>query len=177
MKAVLAAAPILIAYLGGGSGLPVAEQCAWALGASPAAAAATAAAAAGSAAAAAAAHALQGRVGWIGERKLCCTMLLHNRLLQPISTTTAPSLHPGNIAAEDFEFRQTLIANGVVRPLAQLVVGARRALDAGGERGARKAGGGRPARPRADMRGPTANRALGLLLFLPSCRPRELRSR
>lgn len=32
MKAVLAAAPILIAYLGGGSGLPVAEQCAWALG-------------------------------------------------------------------------------------------------------------------------------------------------
>lgn len=32
VKAVLAAAPILIAYLGGGSGLPVAEQCAWALG-------------------------------------------------------------------------------------------------------------------------------------------------
>ena len=33
VKAVLAAAPALIAYLGGGSGLPVAEQCAWALGA------------------------------------------------------------------------------------------------------------------------------------------------
>lgn len=32
VKAVLSAAPILIAYLGGGSGLPVAEQCAWALG-------------------------------------------------------------------------------------------------------------------------------------------------
>lgn len=32
VKAVLAAAPILIAYVGGGSGLPVAEQCAWALG-------------------------------------------------------------------------------------------------------------------------------------------------
>lgn len=39
----------------------------------------------------------------------------------------------GNIAAEDFEFRQTLIANGVIRPLAQLVVGARKALEAGGE--------------------------------------------
>lgn len=32
VKAVLPAAPILIAYLGGGSGLAVAEQCAWALG-------------------------------------------------------------------------------------------------------------------------------------------------
>lgn len=41
-------------------------------------------------------------------------------------------LHPGNIAAEDFEFRQTLIANGVVRPLAQLLVGARKALDNNG---------------------------------------------
>ncbi|KAI3431378.1 hypothetical protein D9Q98_004432 [Chlorella vulgaris] len=68
VKAVLAAAPILIAYLGGGSGLPVAEQCAWAL---------------------------------------------------------------GNIAAEDFDFRQTLIANGVVRPLAGLLVGAAKALDSG----------------------------------------------
>ncbi|KAL4440465.1 hypothetical protein ABPG75_003466 [Micractinium tetrahymenae] len=72
VKAVLSAAPILIAYLGGGSGLPVAEQCAWAL---------------------------------------------------------------GNIAAEDFDFRQTLVANGVVRPLAQLVVGARQALDKGADDG------------------------------------------
>ncbi|KAL4419366.1 hypothetical protein ABPG77_001593, partial [Micractinium sp. CCAP 211/92] len=56
----------------GGSGLPVAEQCAWAL---------------------------------------------------------------GNIAAEDFEFRQTLVANGVVRPLARLLVGARQALDKGADDG------------------------------------------
>ena len=32
VKAVLPAAPLLIAYLGGGSGLAVAEQAAWALG-------------------------------------------------------------------------------------------------------------------------------------------------
>jgi hypothetical protein len=32
VKAVVPAAPVLIAYLGGGSGLAVAEQCAWALG-------------------------------------------------------------------------------------------------------------------------------------------------
>ncbi len=36
VKAVVPAAPVLIAYLGGGSGLAVAEQCAWALGASSA---------------------------------------------------------------------------------------------------------------------------------------------
>eukprot|EP00887_Chlorella_sp_A99_P002376 scaffold10.g2376.t1 len=58
VKAVLPAAPLLITYLGGGSGLAVAEQCAWAL---------------------------------------------------------------GNIAAEDFAFRQTLIANGATRPLAGLL--------------------------------------------------------
>jgi hypothetical protein len=32
VKAVLGAAPVLIAYLGGGAGPAVAEQCAWALG-------------------------------------------------------------------------------------------------------------------------------------------------
>jgi hypothetical protein len=48
----------------------------------------------------------------------------------------------GNIAAEDFDFRQTLIANGAVRPLSQLLVGARRALDSktGGPRRAQTSG-------------------------------------
>jgi hypothetical protein len=59
VRAVVPAAPLLIAYLGGGQGLAVAEQCAWAL---------------------------------------------------------------GNVAGEDAEHRSVLIANGAVRPLAQLVV-------------------------------------------------------
>lgn len=57
----------------------------------------------------------------------------------------------GNIAAEDFEFRQTLIANGVVRPLAQLVVGARKALDAGGEWPGSMCAGLSPTGPLASM--------------------------
>ncbi len=40
-----------------------------------------------------------------------------------------PVVAAGNIAAEDFEFRHTLIANGVVRPLAQLLVQAAKVLD------------------------------------------------
>ncbi|KAH7624774.1 hypothetical protein Ndes2526B_g00143 [Nannochloris sp. 'desiccata'] len=59
VKAVVPAAPILIAHLGGGSGLAVAEQCAWAL---------------------------------------------------------------GNIAGDDVEYKETLISNGAVPPLAQLMI-------------------------------------------------------
>ena len=104
VKAVLAAAPILIAYLGGGSGLPVAEQCAWALGAAPC-------------------------IGLVLPHAPSRTLCL--LLLTLAAAGAGLSTHAGNIAAEDFEFRQTLIANGVVRPLAQLLVGARRALDSG----------------------------------------------
>jgi hypothetical protein len=59
VKAVVPAAPLLIAHLGGGSGLAVTEQCAWAL---------------------------------------------------------------GNIAGDDVEYREILISNGAVPPLAQLMV-------------------------------------------------------
>lgn len=67
VRAVVPAAPVLVALLGGGSGPAVAEQAAWAV---------------------------------------------------------------GNIAGEDVDFRRTLVANGAVRPLAVLVVGAARALHA-----------------------------------------------
>lgn len=68
VEAVVPAAPVLIAYLGGGSGPAVAEQCAWAL---------------------------------------------------------------GNIAAEDSQYRQVLVANGAVRPLSLLLVQAAKSLTVG----------------------------------------------
>lgn len=69
VKAVVGAAPILIAYVGGGSGIAVAEQCAWAL---------------------------------------------------------------GNIAGEDAEYREVLIANGAIPPLAGLLIGAAKAAASSG---------------------------------------------
>lgn len=107
---MLGAAPILIAHLGGGSGLPVAEQCAWALGAFACLDAA-------------------GRAAWCTASLCACVCRL------PGSLKKAPFcgrfLSPGNIAAEDFDFRQTLVANGVIRPLCLLVTGAAKALDRG----------------------------------------------
>lgn len=45
------------------------------------------------------------------------------------------SLPAGNIAAEDVEFRETLIANGAIRPLTQLMMRADKALNGNVRRG------------------------------------------
>jgi hypothetical protein len=167
VKAVLEAAPILIAYLGGGSGLPVAEQCAWALGELLAcrrrqqrrSAAAAVRMCSGS----------PQRLAWHAWPRRLTALRARQRQLFPTSLCAAPLPSPsaGNIAAEDFEFRQTLISNGVVRPLAQLLVQARKALDSGTGKQSLHAIGGRQVVGTAAQQGPAP-----LMCLPPSVHPR-----